>query len=70
MLKSFSKLKAIWSVFATQEITFNRKKVLNLLDTSNVTKTRVAITEKPKTPAKQNKKGENQNNNWDCNNFK
>lgn len=43
--------------------------MLNILDTSNVTKLRTAIAEKPKTLAKKNKKEKNQNNNQNYNNF-
>lgn len=56
MLKPVSKPKTTRSAFATQKVMFNGKKVSNVLDTSDVTETRAAIAEKPKTPAKKNKK--------------
>lgn len=56
MLKQTSKLKAIWSVFATQKVIFNWKKVLNSLKTSNITKIRAIIAKKSKTFIKKNKK--------------
>lgn len=52
MLKLVSKSKATWSVFAIQKVTFNRKKVPNILDTSDVTEIGAVITEKPKTSLK------------------
>lgn len=70
ILKLVNKPKATWLVFATEKVTFNRKKVLNVLDTFNLTQTKTLIIKKPKTPKKKNKKRKNQKNNWGCNNFK
>lgn len=62
MLKLVSKPKATQSAFITLKIIFNEKKVLNILDTSNVIETEAAIIEKPKTFSKKNKKQKNENN--------
>lgn len=48
MLKLVSKPKAIWSAFAIQKITFNKKKVPNVLNIFNIIEIRTIIIEKPK----------------------
>lgn len=59
MLKLVSKPKATQLVFTTQKVFLNKKKVRNILDISNVTEIRVIITEKLKTPVKNNQKQKN-----------
>lgn len=59
MLKLVSKLKATWSVFVTQDVIFNEKKVSNILDISNITKIEAIIAEKPKAILRKNKKQKN-----------
>ena len=66
MLKPVSKPKATQSAFASQEVTFNRRELLNVLDIFNVTETGFVIAEKPKTISKKKKE---QNDNQGCNNF-
>lgn len=63
MLKSVNKPKATWLAFATQEVTSNREKVSNILNTSDIIETRAAIAEKLKTFFKKIKKRKNWNNN-------
>lgn len=48
MLKLVSKTKAIQLIFITQKITFNREKILNILNSSNIIEIKVIIIEKPK----------------------
>lgn len=59
MLTLISKLKATLSTFITKKVTFNKKKVLNALDTFDITEIKTIITKKPKTLFKKNKKQKN-----------
>lgn len=59
MLKSVNKFKATRLTFAIQQVTLNEEKISNILDSFNIKKTEAAIAEKPKTPAKKNKKQKN-----------
>ena len=69
MLKPVSKPKATQSAFAAQEITLNKKEILDTSNSLDIIETGAIAIEKSKTISKKrNKKRKTQNSNWGRNN--